>query len=138
MPLSIKHQLQRWTVQQLHRIGFTNVTLSTPLPTRGDGSTFDIDDDYDARPSQLRGQHGHSRAHSSTREKSIPTAAYSGYERAAFVVDGLRGGLGGLEGWLVLVGLGEGHTGEKDGYFIPVEGVDGPVGHAVANRGRAA
>lgn len=31
-----------------------------------------------------------------------------------------------------------GHTGEKDGYFIPVEGVDGPVGHAVANRGRAA
>ncbi|EGE80789.2 hypothetical protein BDDG_03730 [Blastomyces dermatitidis ATCC 18188] len=65
MALSIKHQLQRWTVQQLHRIGFTKVTLSTPLPTRGDGSTFDMDDDdYDARSAQLREHHGHPRTHS--------------------------------------------------------------------------
>ncbi|PGH27380.1 hypothetical protein AJ80_00858 [Polytolypa hystricis UAMH7299] len=41
MALSLKHQLQRWTVIQLRRIGF-DVTISTPLPTRGDGSTFDM------------------------------------------------------------------------------------------------
>ncbi|KAK2752819.1 hypothetical protein FQN55_005951 [Onygenales sp. PD_40] len=54
MPLSLKHQLQRWTVHQLNRLGFTNITLTTPLPTRGDGSTFDLhadaDPDSDLRP----------------------------------------------------------------------------------------
>ncbi|KAK2801140.1 hypothetical protein FQN50_007869 [Emmonsiellopsis sp. PD_5] len=48
MPLSLKHQLQRWTVHQLNRLGFTNITLTTPLPTRGDGSTFDLHADADS------------------------------------------------------------------------------------------
>ncbi|OJD23579.1 hypothetical protein ACJ73_05067 [Blastomyces percursus] len=122
MALSIKHQLQRWTVQQLHRIGFTNVTLSTPLPTRGDGSTFDMDEDYDARSAQLREQHGHPRTHSHAdiyegsrtyslaREKCVPISAYSWFERVGLLASGIYSGPGILEGWVVLVRIGLGKT----------------------------
>ncbi|KLJ10649.1 hypothetical protein EMPG_13979 [Blastomyces silverae] len=120
MALSIKHKLQRWTVQQLHRIGFTNVTLSTPLPTRGDGSTFDMDEDYDTRSAQLRGQHGHPRTHSH-----------------ADINEGSRAGPGILEGWVVLVRIRVGEdeqAGRREQELIEQVAVRGPVMEVAISR----
>ncbi|OAX82227.1 hypothetical protein ACJ72_03420 [Emergomyces africanus] len=100
MVLSIKHRLHRWTVQRLQRIGFTNVIISTPRPTWGDGSPVDIDDDYNVRSSQSGEQRDHSstQAHANSLEKGVPIYAYSRFERTGFDARGPCDGLDALEG----------------------------------------
>ncbi|PGH18524.1 hypothetical protein AJ79_00301 [Helicocarpus griseus UAMH5409] len=101
MTLSLKHQLQRWTVHQLHRIGFTNVTLATPLPTRGDGSTFDIDidDDHD----DMRPEHGPVAGQRYVRTQAKLYRVLPTYSNSAGRT-GRGRGLTASRGWILVVG----------------------------------